>query len=102
MYLGDVPLEESFQPVFLKSMKLLPFLSSSSWMSRLFKKSLIPMHSVIYFRPCRFHAQVAMTSIVDSEAHYERRMREMGMTDAGSRVILTRMVSWLSHMVSQV
>ena len=29
-----------------------------------------------------------MTSIVDSEAHYERRMREMGMTDAGSRVIL--------------
>ena len=57
-------------------------------MSRLFKKSLIPMHSVIYFRPCRFHAQVAMTSIVDSEAHYERRMREMGMTHAGSTVIL--------------
>ena len=29
-----------------------------------------------------------MTSIVDSEAHYERRLREMGMTDGGVRIIL--------------
>ena len=29
-----------------------------------------------------------MTSIVDSEAHYERRLREMGMTDGGVRTIL--------------
>ena len=29
-----------------------------------------------------------MTSIVDSEAYYERRLREMGMTDAGVRIIL--------------